>query len=770
MRNLFIIFASLLLSIPVVAAEVADNNKNVKGKVLSIGLDGKTEPIAFATVYWIESNSYQDSDEDGNFSIRRHQGDLHLVAAALGFVRDTLVVPEGTTEVVFNLQSENVLDAAMVVAKDDANYLSRTTAVKTEVISAAGLCKMACCNLAESFENSASVTVGYSDAVTGARQIRLLGLSGIYTTMLDENRPVMRGISAPFGLSYIPGMWLESIQIAKGPSSVINGVESLTGQINMEHRKPTDEKPFFLNLFLSSSLRAEANVASSLQLSPKWSTVILGHISAEQMPHDGNGDGFRDDPTSMQFNFANRWLYYDQSGIQVRMGIKALYDQRVGGQMNFKHSMRESLGKDLTLPWGTDIVNKGINGYIKAGFPLNEDNSHNIAVVADYSYYQMDSYFGMKNYFGKQNSGFLNIIYQGIPNDSHRFSFGVRDFFDSYNEILTDRFFDLTSSSDIRPVVERVHDLSRPENSIGVYGEYTYTLGETFSAVADLSLDYHNRYGLRLSPRANLKWSPVDWLVVRAQGGRGTRTPNVVADNLGMMSTNREISIDNNLTMESAWTYGGNITGYIPIGYNDNCYLSFDYFRSDFTNQIIVDQEYDSNRVSIYNLNGPSYTNTYQADFSIEPFERFTILATFRYTDSKVSQKVPGTVNQYHLVERPLVSRYKGVLNLQYATRMNIWTFDFTAQLNGPSRIPDFAVKPGESNESPVYPVLFLQVTRKFKGIDVYVGAENLTNYRQKNPIISADDPYHPDFNASVIYGPLMGIKVYAGMRLTLWK
>ena len=755
-KYLILLFA--LVAIPSFAQSV----KSVEGVVKTT----ENEVVPFASVYWIESGTYVDCDENGKFTIKRKSKDQTLAVAALGYDNDTLVVAEDVHFVEFFLKSQNYLQEAVVVARDQGNFLSKMTPVKTEVISAAGLCKMACCNLAESFENSASVTVGYSDAVTGARQIRLLGLSGIYTTMLDENRPIMRGIAAPFGLSYIPGQWLESIQVAKGPSSVINGVDAITGQINMEHRKPTDEKPFFLNLFLSSTLRTEMNIASSLQLNNKWSTVILAHASTDPMKHDGNGDGFRDDPTSMQFNFANRWLYYDESGLQVRFGVKALYDDRTGGQMSYNKSYIEDYGSKYfpgttdIIPWGTNIVNKSINGYFKLGIPLNADNSHNIAAVGDYTFYQMDSYFALKSYFGKQNSGFLNIIYQGELNENHRINFGVRNFYDHYNESL----FDMMEHGG---VINRDNLLGSPvrvENSVGAYGEYTYTLGEKFSAIGGLSVDYHNLYGLMVSPRANIKWSITDYLIFRAQGGRGTRSPNVVVDNLGMMSTSRQIDIAPNLTMESAWTYGGNITGYIPIGFQDNCYLSFDYFRSDFTKQLIVDQEYDTQKISIYNLDGKSYTNTYQVDFSIEPIERFTVLATFRYTDSKVTLKGQG------LVERPLVSKYKGVLNLQYATRMNIWTFDFTAQVNGPSRIPDFALKPGQSNQSPVYPILFAQVTRKFKGVDVYIGAENLTNYKQKNPIISADDPYAPDFNASVIWGPLMGIKVYAGMRLTLWK
>ena len=760
MRKITIISAILLVWSSLTVR--AQQSTSLAGAVYTVNIDGKKEPVAFATVYWAGSGLYADCDDEGRFTIgRMDDGNGQLVAAALGYLRDTVVVAAEDTFVEMELRSDNQLDEAVVTARGEANYLSRLSNVKTEVISSAGLNKMACCNLAESFENSAAVSVGYSDAVTGARQIRLLGLSGIYTAMLDENRPVMRGLAAPFGLSYIPGQWLESIQIAKGPSSVINGVEAISGQINVEHRKPTDEKPLFLNAFINSMLMAELNAASSLQIGNRWSTVLMAHASRSFMAHDMNGDGFRDEPEMTHLNFANRWLYYDQSGVQVRFGVKALYDSRLGGQMTFRREHVDSL-RTMSVPWGTYITNQGVNGYLKVGIPLNEDNSHNIAVVADYTWHQLDSYFGLKSFFGRQNSGFLNLMYQGIPNDSHRFTFGLRNFFDGYVQTLHDGYADPLSAS--RRALFADYDLSRNENSLGIYGEYTYTLGEKFSAVADLSLDWNSLYGLFLSPRVNLKWSPADWLVIRASGGRGTRSPNVVVDNLGMMSTGRRLDIALDLGMESAWTYGGNITFYIPIGFEDNSYLSFDYFRSDFTSQIIVDQEYDRSAVSIYSLDGPSYTNTWQADFSVEPFERFIVLATFRYSDSRVWLKDRG------LVERPLVSRYKGVLNLQYATRMNIWTFDFTAQINGPARLPDFAVRPGESGMSPVYPVLFAQITRKFKGVDLYVGVENITNCRQKHPVISAEDPWSPDFNASVIWGPLTGVTAYAGVRFTLWK
>ncbi|MDD2293116.1 MAG: carboxypeptidase-like regulatory domain-containing protein [Bacteroidales bacterium] len=718
--------------------------------------NGTTEPLPFAQVYYLEKSKLLEADADGTFKLKITEKST-LVATYVGYTRDTVVAMPGMTQADFYLSGENEVAESVITARQPGNTLSKLSSVRTEVITAAGLCKMACCNLAESFENSASVTVGYSDAITGARQIKLLGLSGTYTQMLDENRPVMRGLASPFGLSYIPGQWLESIQIAKGPSSVINGLEAVTGQINMEHRKPTAENPLFVNLYVGNDTKLEANVASSLQLNEKWSTVILGHVSSELATFDHNEDGFRDEPKTIQFNLANRWLYYAPSGVQVRFGIRALSDDRVGGQMNFtKTTDRFTSGL-----WGSRIQNKGMNGYVKVGVPLNADNSQNVALVADYTYHRFDSFFGLKDYNGKQNSVFLNLLYQNDINDAHKIEFGITGQHDNFDELMGEHFPALSiigSSDDYKYTI----DPSRIENSIGAFGEYTYRLGDKLTFVGGARLDYNNLQGWLFAPRANVKYSMLDnKVILRASGGRGFRSSNIFVDNLGMFSTGRTVKVDDNLDLgEDAWTYGGNITVYMPFGYENNTYLSFDFFRNEFVSQIIVDQERDARYVWLYNLDGKSYTNTYQIDFSVDPVERFNIVATFRYTDAKV------TLSGHGLVERPLTSRYKAVLNMQYSTNMSKWIFDFTAQLNGPMKLPNFM----DMEYSPVYPVLFAQVTRKFRSVDVYIGGENLTNYRQHDAIIAADRPFSTDFNASAIWGPLMGIKVYAGMRLTLWK
>ena len=449
--------------------------------------------------------------------------------------------------------------------------------------------------------------------------------------------------------------------------------------------------------------------------------------------------------------------------MQIRFGGRFLYDDRLGGQMDATKDNDYNLNH---LIWGSRIINRGANGYFKIGVPLAEDNHANIALVTDFNHHEFNSFFGLKNYDATQNSAFANLIYQNEINEFHKVEFGA-----------TWQYDDLRN---LKPW----SDYSRKEHAISGFGEYTYTWEEALTFVGGVNLEYNTLHGWLFAPRANVRWAPADWVTLRALGGRGYRTANIFTDNLGIFSTGKDIVIPNKLDLlEDAWTWGGNVTFYLPFGAEDTeTYLSFDYFHNDFNKQVVMDAERNMLAIEFYNLDGKSYTNTWQVDFSVNPLERFNITATFRYTDAKVTLKDQG------LVERPMTSRYKGVLNMQYATAMNKWTFDFTAQLNGPMRIPRYAAEVWDMETSPVYPMLYAQITRKFRGIDVYVGAENILGYRQHHAIIGAEDPFGLNFSdggmhtmtssshipqifdASNVWGPLMGRKFYIGLRYTLWK
>ena len=753
--------------------------QNITGRVL----DAAGNPLPGASVYWADTNVGEAADMNGNFRIHRVKGYDKLVGSFLGYTNDTISIDKATSEVVFNLIEGVAVESVVVEGNLRGNYISHEGILKNENISFAGLCKMACCNLAESFENSASVTVGYSDAISGARQIKMLGLAGTYTQILDENRAIMRGLSAPYGLGYTPGMWLNSIQVSKGISSVTAGHEAVTGQINLEHRKPTDEERFFLNLYLDNELKPEVNLSTALPVTEdkRLSTVILAHASVDTHKFDHNGDGYRDLPMARQFNIANRWLYQGENGIQVRWGAKYVNDQRVGGQMDFNKSMIEDKDGKAWYNWwreeglyGSVVANQEANAYFKMGKPVGaavfdkEESSEmrsNVAMIVDYDFFTEDAIFGAdKGYLGGQHMTNLNLMYTHYFTYNSSLATGLTASSRWVKEALTDRLW--SDSNALR-------NFDRNESEVGAYAEYTYNIKEKFSVVAGVRYDYNAYFRKHLfTPRGHIKWNITPTTVLRGSAGLGYRPTDIITDNIGIMATGRRIVFDTPFgrdfdRMESALTAGGSLSQTIStINYRDMT-ISFDYFRTELFHSVIVDQERDAENIYIYTTDGKSYTNTYQADLSWTPAERLDIFATFRYTDSKYTiTRADGT---QQLVERPLVSRFKTLLNIQYATRMRKWTFDVTAQLNGKSRIPTQTGNIEDSELSPIYPMFFAQVTRKIKMWDIYLGCENIAGFRQNNPILGADNPYSPAFNSACVWGPLMGRKIYIGIRFNLY-
>ena len=683
------------------------------------------------------------------------------------------------TSKVYGERRDSLKAAVFVGQQKDG--ISKGKDIRTEIISTSGLQKMACCNLAESFENSASVTVGYSDAATGARQIRLLGLSGTYTQMLDENRPVLRGVTSPFGLSYVPGPWLESIQIAKGSPSVINGLESMTGQINLEHKKPTEEKPLFIQASMMSDSKADLNVTSAWRLSPTLYTIFLGHADGNFRSFDMNMDGFMDDPRMLQLNVANRWLYYTPD-LQVRWGFHAVKDHRHGGQEGYDKDEDPISGR----LWGTDINNTLLDGYIKVGKPLREDGSASIAAILDYSFQKSDSWFGFNSYAPRQRSGFVNLLYRNQLNESHDFTVGLSGMVDGIEETVANMpYSSFRKLAAYLPPLVPLATTSSLLASGGPYGEYTFHSGETFTSIIGARAEYfHNgddksEGGFKVAPRMTVKYSPAEWVTLRANGGRGLRFSNPFSDNIGIFSTNKLISphYPSGHPLEDSWTYGGNLTFSVPFGEGETT-LSLDYFRTRFVREVAVDYEqmdhYVNGYYSLIHLFVPeglhSVSDNFQVDLSAEPFERFTVSVTARYTDAK-SPTFDGT-----MVEKPMTGRFKGVLNHQYKTNLSKWIFDFTASVNGSARVYEFMNHVTDENgkpyykdgRTPVYPLLFAQVTRRFKGFDLYVGGENLTGFTQRQVIIGDHSMY--GFDASCVWGPIMGRKVIVGMRMTLWR
>ncbi len=778
-------YSKLFIIILMLFATHSLRAQELRGRVC----DANKQPLVGASVYWAGTTVGASSDAEGGFRIHRVKGYDRLVASYLGYVNDTLQVAGGVERIEFALSPQGLtLENVVIEGAQSGNYVKRDGIVKNEMISFAGLCKMACCNLAESFENSASVTVGYSDAISGARQIKMLGLAGTYTQILDENRPIMRGLSSPYGLSYTPGMWLNSIQVSKGVASVTAGHEAITGQINLEHRKPTDDERLFVNLYFDDELRPEANISTAIPVTKdkKLSTILMlhGSMDTDVRKMDHNDDGFRDLPKADQINVANKWLYAADNGTQVRWGWKFVQENRLGGMLDYKNTtaMRDAMmqdwdwsATDKEMPlYGSKIRNRNANGYIKIGMPVGrsvydaeeqDEMRSNLAFVVDFDHFNEEAYFGLNGYNGNENTLSANLMYAHYFTYRSSLNIGVQGHWSNYRETLDNQ------TPWIAEQPQRHYDFNRDESEIGAYAEYTYAIKDKFSIVAGIRGDYNNYYNrFFVTPRGHLKWNITPSTTLRASAGLGYRSTNIITDNIGILATGRTIEIPDFRKfdrMEKALTLGGSLTQTFKLVKEDDATLSFDYFRTQFYNAVVADQEYDASKILFYNSDGRSYTDTYQIDFSWSPVERLDIFATFRYTDSEMTiQRPDGKVAH---VERPLVSQYKTLLNIQYATKFRRWVFDATVQLNGPARIPTQSGNLADSYYSPRYPMFFAQVTRKIGKIDLYVGCENIGDYRQHDPILGADNPYSTAFNSMNVWGPLMGRKFYIGLRLNIY-
>jgi len=700
-------------------------------------------PIPFVNVYWSGTSHGTVTNGNGEFSIERHNNIHQLVISYVGYLNDTLVVDDNQSDVNIVLTTSQELDEVVIAKRLGGSYISKLTPLKTEVITSAGLQKLPCCDLSESFENSATVDVGYSDAVTGAKHIKMLGLAGIYSQMLYENIPYLRGLESAFGLNYVPGPWMESIQISKGTASVINGYESTTGQINIEYKKPEKSPPLFLNLFANSYGRLEGNATSAIKVNDKWSTMILAHGSTMQNKIDRNGDSFLDIPMKSQINVFNRWKYNPGEIFHMQFGLSVLDETRKGGQTSYNYNDENS----NQSYYGLLINTRRYRGYGKVGILFPEEPYQSIGFITSATFYDQDAFFGLRNYEGSQLSYYANLIYQTIiKTTDHKINIGASYMFDDYYE----KYDNI--------------EIDRVESVPGVFGQYTYTNPGKFNGIIGLRTDYHSVFGLLVTPRIHFRYQLDDHTSLRSSAGRGYRSASILAENMGILATSRSLVFLEDFNIEEAWNYGFNVTRDFHLINHREINISLDIYRTDFENRIIVDMDQDVSSVYFYNLNGKSYSNSFQAEVRAEPLERFDI--TLAYRDNDVKATYNGD-----LLQAPLTSKYKGLITLSYATDFNIWTFDLTGQLNGQSRLPDTRMNPvayQRDEYSPAFFILHAQITKRFKHFDIYAGGENLTDFRQEDPIIASDDPFGQYFDASIVWGPLLGRRFYAGIRFTL--
>ncbi len=703
------------------------------------------EPLIGANIYWLGTTQGTVTNIDGQFELASNASSHKLVASYVGFIADTLdVLRLDASGIVINL-SPLQIDEVEVAARKAGASMSRLETLTTIKITGDELCRAACCNLGESFETNASVDVNYTDATTGAKQIQLLGLSGRYVQMMTENIPNFRGISSPYGLSYVPGAWMESIQLSKGVGTVLNGYEAFTGQINVDYKKPTGNELLFVNVFGNSTGRAEANVNSSFHVSPHWSTAIMAHYSNDTHVTDENNDDYRDEPNAEQFNFVNRWNYSSEGGFNLNAGMKVVHELRTGGQTDFDGERPSS-----TL-YGVSVETNRVESWAKGGIVLSRPNT-SIGLVASYIYHDQNSFFGNRGYDGTQHSVYANAVYQSqMGSERHQFHSGFSVQGDRYNEGVN---FNLSDG-------QQLNDNEYDDYSGGLFYQYTYQIPDKLTLMAGVRGDWHNHYNFFVTPRLHVRYQPFEHTIVRLAAGRGYRTSSVYAENNYLMASSRNWQVENPFMQEKAWNYGINITQYIDV-WGRELMLNGEFYRTDFSDQLVIDYDESARTLSFYELRGKSYANNLQFETKYTPVNGLDVTAAIRWNDAR--QNIGG-----EMMKRPFVSEYKGLVALSYATALKKWQFDASVQLNGGGRIPDTSENPLQYQRSTSfgsYQVYQAQVTKFFRKWQLYVGGENLGNFTQENPIIAGNDPFGTYFDGSMVWGPLMGRRFYAGIRV----
>jgi outer membrane receptor for ferrienterochelin and colicins len=699
--------------------------------------------LSFASITVLGTNIGTTSNANGEFLLKLKKiNETLLVASFIGYKTDTISIPDDPDQITIFLEpNSQTLDEVSIVARHDATSISSISAINVQTISSAGVQRLACCSLAECFENNATVDVGYSDAVSGAKQIQMLGLSGIYSQILVENQPSVRILSSMYGLNYIPGPWLSGIGISKGTSSVVQGYESMTGQINIDLKKPENSEKFYLEYFTNDYLKQELNLNASKKITDNLSTVFLFHGATVQMEVERNNDSFLDVPKSNLLIGSNRYFYNRENKIRSRFGFDVLYEDRLGGQKGFVSDI------ETNNLYGVTLDTRRIYIFENTGFSVNPDKNSSIGINANFVYHKQNSVFGLKKYDPVQKSGYFTALYNtDVLNKKNKISTGLSFIYDNLEEILNDTA------------------LYKVEKVFGGFAEYTFS-SEKWSVITGIRTDYNGYYRQTyITPRLHVKFTPIENSAIRISAGRGLRSANVLPENISLLNSSRTLIFAEKFRMEDAWNAGISFTQKFFLKDERQITINTDFYHTEFKNQIIVDLEQSTSTAVFYNLGGRSYSNSFQIDLIVEPVKSFEITFAYRLNDTKT------TING-ELIAKPLVSKHKALLALHYSTRYERWNFSFTTQYHGVSRLPDTQENPEVyrlPEASPDYFILHTQITRKFKRMEFYVGVENLTNYKQKDPILAADDPFGEYFDSSIIYAPILGRQFNFGFRLKI--
>lgn len=706
--------------------------------------------VADVTVHWLNTNVSAITNSKGWFTIDYKRDYKKLVISYLGYKTDTITI-KSLQPIHHFLTPESELEEITINSKRNAVQKSFLSTTNMFTVNSEELLKAACCNLAESFETNPSIDISFSDALTGTKQIQMLGLTSPYLLITQENIPSVRGASQVFGLTFTPGTWVESIQITKGTGSVVNGFESISGQINAELVKPFSDNKFFLNAYSSINGRLELNTHFNQKVSEKWQTGLYVHGNYRGQKFDRNNDNFLDMPLSNQINVMNRWQFTDaEKGWVSFINVRFLNDEKQTGEINFDPKT-DRVYQNSTLTsdevWGSEIDTKRFDASAKLGYVFPELPYQSFGFQLAYSNHQQDSYFGLSIYDIQHESVYSNLIFNSIIGDTRsKFKTGISFTYDNYNELVN------------------ATDFNRNENSFGGFFEYAFDNLEDFSLTAGIRIDTHNLLGTFITPRMHLRYVPWEKGVFRASAGRGKRSANIFAENQQLFASARQINIDNvggniyGLNPEIAWNYGVSYLQKFNL-FDKKGDITFDFYQTNFQNKVVVDWE-TQQEISFYDLEGKSIANSFQVEVNYNLAKRFNLRTAYKYFDIATDYKSGN-------LQKPIQPQNRFFANLSYETETlengSQWRFDLTFNNIGEQRIPNRSLNVDS------YQLLNLQITKVFSNkFEVYFGGENLTNVQQNNPILGSENPFGSNFDTTLVYQPIFGRAIYAGLRFKI--
>ena len=735
-------------------------SQDVKGTILEI-VENKETPVVGANIYWIDNSGGTISDIDGKFKLSNPDNKNSYVVSFVGYQNDTVSVGSSNAKIILKADAE--LEAVSIRYNTKSSSVSLLSSANILNISSDELLKAACCNLAESFETTPSIDVNFSDAISGRKQINMLGLSSPNILMSIENIPSIRGALQSYGLTYIPGTWIESLQVAKGSGSVVNGYESVSGQINAELRKPLTDDKFFLNLFANQMERLELNAHYTANLNQKLDYGLYFHANKKDTSADNNNDGFRDDPTGQQLNILNRFQYTNlEKGLVGFFDFNYVFDERAYGQNEYIEGSYPIFVENQNY-WGGKTDAEILKTNFKFGYVNPEITYRSLGIQFAYTGIDMGSSFGNRIHDIRQTSIYSNLVYNSIiGNTMNKIKTGISVTYDEYDEFIFNNNLSINN-----------FDISRTERSVGAYFEYNYDDLDKLNLSAGIRFDNHNKIGNFVSPRFHMKYNLLPKSTIKLSFGKATRMANIFSENQKLFYSSREIIFTenslptdfSNMKADQALNYGVSIINSFKL-LGKESQLILDYYITDFQNKLVADWETPS-QINFYNLTGKSYSNSFQAQLSYVLSSSIDLLFAYKNTLAETDYVTHGRL------KNPLTPRDRFFFNLAYNGPANDkgrnWKYDFSFNHVGEQRLPSTETNPSEYRLSDISERLNLintQITRVFNdSFQLYLGVENLTNYRQKNTILASDDPFGDYFDATYVYGPIFGRMSYIGLR-----